>query len=226
MRDYKVLQENRKTLSIHVLPDSKIFVKAPNKATSSEIENFVKRKQSWIEKQLAYFKEFGAKKTDNNLVSGSEIFYLGKQYRLFVKKSLSLKEYVKVEKYDLVIYSLLPNNQNRNKIIFDNWLNKQQEKQFKQIFDKAFARFQNIPKPELKIRKLSRRWGSFLEKGVVILNPYLIITSKKCIEYVITHELCHYYHKNHSSAFYSLLGAKLPDWDKTKAKLELYSKYV
>ena len=38
MRDYKVLQENRKTLSIHVLPDSKIVVKAPNKATSSEIE--------------------------------------------------------------------------------------------------------------------------------------------------------------------------------------------
>ena len=226
MRDYKVLQENRKTLSIHVLPDSKIVVKAPNKATSSEIENFVKRKQSWIEKQLAYFKEFGAKKTNNNLVSGSEIFYLGKQYRLIAKKSLSLKEYVKVEKYDLVIYSLLPNNQNRNKIIFDNWLNKQQEKQFKQIFDKAFARFQNIPKPELKIRKLSRRWGSFLEKGVVILNPSLIITSKKCIEYVITHELCHYYHKNHSSSFYSLLGAKLPDWDKTKAKLELYSKYV
>lgn len=226
MRDYKVLQENRKTLSIHVLPDSKIVVKAPNKATSSEIENFVKRKQSWIEKQLAYFKEFGAKKTNNNLVSGSEIFYLGKQYRLFVKKSLSLKEYVKVEKYDLVIYSLLPNNQNRNKIIFDNWLNKKQEKQFKQIFDKAFARFQNIPKPELKIRKLSRRWGSFLEKGVVILNPSLIIAPKKCIEYVITHELCHYYHKNHSSAFYSLLGAKLPDWDKTKAKLELYSKYV
>ena len=226
MRDYKVLQEKRKTLSIHVLPDSKIVVKAPNKATSSEIENFVKRKQSWIEKQLSYFKEFGAKKTDNNLVSGSEIFYLGKQYRLLVKKSLSLKEYVKVEKYDLVIYSLLPNNQNRNKIIFDNWLNKKQEKQFKQIFDKAFARFQNIPKPELKIRKLSRRWGSFLEKGVVILNPSLIITSKKCIEYVITHELCHHYHKNHSSAFYSLLGAKLPDWDKTKAKLELYSKYV
>ena len=226
MRDYKVLQENRKTLSIHVLPDSKIVVKAPNKATSSEIENFVKRKQSWIEKQLAYFKEFGAKKTDNNLVSGSEIFYLGKQYRLFVKKSLSLKEYVKVEKYDLVIYSLLPNNQNRNKIIFDNWLNKKQEKQFKQIFDEAFARFQDMPVPELKIRKLSRRWGSFLEKGVIILNPSLIITPKKCIEYVITHELCHYYHKNHSSAFYSLLGAKLPDWDKTKAKLELYSKYV
>ena len=106
------------------------------------------------------------------------------------------------------------------------WLNKQQEKQFKQIFDKVFARFENIPKPELKIRKLSRRWGSFLEKGVVILNPSLIITSKKCIEYVITHELCHYYYKNHSSAFYSLLGAKLPDWDKTKTKLELYSKYV
>ncbi len=226
MPDYKILQENRKTLAIHILPNSEIIVKVPNKATSSEIENFVKRKQSWIEKQLAYFKEFGSKKTDNNLVNGSEIFYLGKQYKLVVKKSLSLKEYVKVEKYDLVIYSLLLNNQNHNKIIFDNWLDKQQKKQFKQIFDKAFIRFQNIPVPELKIRKLSRRWGSFLQKGVVILNSSLIIAPKKCIEYVITHELCHYYHKNHSSAFYSLLGAKLPDWDKTKAKLEIYSRYL
>ena len=101
-------------------------------------------------------------------------------------------------------------------------MNKKQEKQFKQIFDKAFARFQDMPVPELKIRKLSRRWGSFLTKGVVILNPSLIITSKKCIEYVITHELCHYYHKNHSSAFYSLLGAKLLNLYKIKEKLEIW----
>ncbi|MDR2770360.1 MAG: DUF45 domain-containing protein, partial [Rickettsiales bacterium] len=37
---------------------------------------------------------------------------------------------------------------------------------------------------------------------------------------------CHYYHKDHSTAFYSLLGAKLPNWPKIKGKLEFFSKHV
>lgn len=224
--DYKLLQENRKTLAIHVLPSCEIIIKAPVEAKKSEIENFIKRKKLWIDKQLAYFKEFEIGKTHNFLINGSEIFYLGKQYRLIIKKSVSPKEYVEIGKSDLLIYSLFPNKQERNIEIINNWLEQQQQKQFKQAFNKAFNRFKDMPNLDVKIRKLSRRWGSFMQKGIIVLNPSLIITPRKCIEYVITHEMCHYYHKDHSSEFYSLLGAKLPDWDKTKARLETYSKYI
>jgi len=48
----------------------------------------------------------------------------------------------------------------------------------------------------------------------------LIKAPKPCIEYVITHEMCHLLHKNHTKAFYELLTNEMPDWEKWKNKLE------
>ena len=104
--NYKLLKKNRKTLAIHVLPNYEVIVKAPIEAKKSEIEDFIKRKNLWVEKQLAYFKEFGSNVKHNDLTNGSEVFYLGKQYRLIIKKATSPKEYVDVCKSNLIVYSL------------------------------------------------------------------------------------------------------------------------
>ena len=226
INDYKLLQENRKTMAIHIFPSRDIIVKVPSQATKNEIDSFIKRKNLWIEKQLRYFKDTESKKINDGLIGGKEIFYLGRQYRLIIRKAKTPREYVELVKTDLVIFSMFPNKHTRNLNIFNNWLDIQTQKEFKQALNLALKRFPDISKPELKVRKLLRRWGSFLKRGIVVLNPSLIIATKKCIEYVITHELCHYYHKNHSAEFYSLLGAKIPNWDQTKAKLETYSKYI
>jgi predicted metal-dependent hydrolase len=41
-----------------------------------------------------------------------------------------------------------------------------------------------------------------------------------CIDYVVTHELCHAVHGNHGKAFYDLLWRVMPDWHERKARLE------
>lgn len=74
--------------------------------------------------------------------------------------------------------------------------------------------------PILAIREMKKRWGSFLNKEKIFLNPKLIHTSKDCIDYVIVHELCHLKYKNHSTKFWQLLDEKYPGWQKVKEKLE------
>ncbi|HAT74923.1 MAG TPA: metal-dependent hydrolase, partial [Candidatus Moranbacteria bacterium] len=49
----------------------------------------------------------------------------------------------------------------------------------------------------------------------------LIHASKDCIDYVITHELCHVKYKNHDKRFYKLMNFKYPKWEKIKEKLEM-----
>ena len=68
---------------------------------------------------------------------------------------------------------------------------------------------------------MNKRWGSFLTKKQIILNPRLIQASTDCIDYVITHELCHMKHKKHNSQYYSFLSSKYPNWQNIKEKLEL-----
>ncbi len=75
-------------------------------------------------------------------------------------------------------------------------------------------------KPILKYRWMQKRWGSCDKNGQIHLNLELIKAPKKCIEYVIIHEICHLAHLNHSMAFYQLLDKNYPDWRATKDRLE------
>jgi len=67
---------------------------------------------------------------------------------------------------------------------------------------------------------MKRRWGSCTKDGTILLNLLLIQASPRCIEYVITHELCHLIHHGHDASFYRLLGRALPDWRERKTRLE------
>jgi len=78
-----------------------------------------------------------------------------------------------------------------------------------------------IVKPALSIKKMQKRWGSLSKKGVVTLNTDLVKAPKECIDYVVTHELCHLIHHNHSPEFYKLLESAIPQWEEIKHKLEL-----
>ena len=67
---------------------------------------------------------------------------------------------------------------------------------------------------------MKKRWGSFLNQDKIFLNPKLIHSSKDCIDYVITHELCHMKYKSHDSRFHKFLNEQYPKWEKVKEKLE------
>lgn len=215
---YVLQYEARKSFAAHVYPGGKVVIKAPREATVEEIEGFVQRKTSWICKQIGYFGQFNPhKKLD--LSNGAELFYLGKQYQIVLKRS-SLREYIAMEQNKFVIYSPLPNHPARIKNIYVSWLQENTLQEFTQSLQRCLKQFDHMPIPTLKIQKMFKRWGSHLKPHTVILNTDLIYVAKKCIDYVVTHELCHYYCPDHSSTFYALLASKIPGWAKVKAELE------
>ncbi len=64
----------------------------------------------------------------------------------------------------------------------------------------------------LSFRKNRSRWGSCSAKNALSFNIQLAQTPEAFIEYVVVHELAHIRHKNHSTAFWELVGAYLPDY--------------
>jgi len=217
---YTFIPQNRKTLSLTVQPDMKIILKAPIKTDQDRINLFLKRKWLWLNKQLTFFKKYQKTIYKKEYTSGESFLYLGRQYKLVVKKNN--RDCVSLTKgiFHLTTAKKV-NNRQHNKKILNNWYNQKIETQFNQRYKKVLNNFNYKFTPKLVVRKMKKRWGSFLKNKQIILNPKLIQASTDCIDYVIAHELCHMKHNKHNRQFYSLLNSKYPAWEDIKEKLEL-----
>ena len=73
--------------------------------------------------------------------------------------------------------------------------------------------FSNIPSFTLKVRKMTTRWGVCNRRdNIVTLNSELIKRTKEELDYVIIHELCHFYEGNHSQKFWEHVSRYCPNY--------------
>lgn len=73
--------------------------------------------------------------------------------------------------------------------------------------------FTNIPEFSLRIRKMKTRWGVCNRSlNVVTLNSELVKRTKEELDYVIVHELCHFYEGNHSKKFWNHVEKYFPNY--------------
>lgn len=105
----------------------------------------------------------------------------------------------------------------------NQWYSKRANLQFTESLDRSWQKFHHLDfeKPKLSVKRMQKRWGSLSKKGTLTLNTDLIKAPKECIDYVVTHELCHLKYHDHSTEFYTLLDSVIPGWEKIKHKLEL-----
>lgn len=215
--EYAVEYRARKTLGICVHPDGSVEVKAPMETPLEQIRKHVHRRAPWIYKQQRYFSSFGIHTPERKYVSGESHLYLGRQYMLRVVDSERNEVHYKGN-----ILEVECRRRKDVRSLLMAWYRKRAEIKFKEYADPLIARFsRHQVKPSgLKLKEMETRWGSCSSSGQIFLNPRLIGAPRICIEYVITHELCHLVHRNHTKAFYELLTQEMPDWKKWKMKLE------
>ena len=218
---FDVVYTARKSLQIEVYPDHRIRVKAPAGTGLDEIKNLILRRARWIIKQLNYFQQFEPRTPPRKYIGGETHLYLGRQYRLKILEADECGVKL-IHGYFLVSLNGSPSPQ-VVKSLLDQWYAEKAELHFRDSFDRCWPKFEKLERkrPRLKIRKMKTRWGSLSSKGQLTLNTELIRAPKECIDYVVSHELCHLMHPNHSSSFYAMLEHIMPDWKKRKHRLEL-----
>ncbi|MGM0587117.1 MAG: M48 family metallopeptidase [Bacteroidota bacterium] len=222
---YNLTFSDRKTLEIAVYPDQNVWVTAPLDATEEKIAQKVRKRARWIQKQQRYFSRFERPATHFEYVSGETHRYLGRQYRLKVHQlEEDEKESVKMLGGYIHIRSKDKQDAKHNKSLLDQWYRSHAKMKFQERFElciESLTKY-DIPKPELQLYKMEKRWGSYTSSGKVLLNPELVKHPTYCIDYVIIHELCHTKYPHHNKKFYQLLTNVLPDWQRRKHKLEGY----
>lgn len=173
--------------------------------------------------------------TTNYLVSNSKVEKLIRDNTAFInmnldkdiarKKDTSFKLFGNI--YD-IIYGF-PNTEIDESKIYtkdDKTLNKYLYKYIKNTYEERLNYWYNsfeeqIPIPNLKIRKMTSRWGVCnIKNHNVTLNLELSKYKIDALDYVIVHELSHFIHSNHSKNFWLLVGKYYPKYKEVRKYLK------
>lgn len=77
-----------------------------------------------------------------------------------------------------------------------------------------FSKIVEVTPKGLEIKKLKNRWGSITKNKKILLNVNLIKGPETIVDYIITHELCHFRIQSHNHHFWNLLHKFVPDYQK------------
>lgn len=209
---------SRQTLAIEVHPDSCVLVRAPLGCPEALIAERVQKRAGWISQQLAEFERYRPRTPARQYVNGESHLYLGKQYRL---KLLAVESTgVKLARGQLLASLPGEPESERVKALLHRWYLERARAVFGEVLDSSLLHFKGAEHPRLIVRTMQSRWGSLSRAGTMTLNVNLVRAPRPCIEYVVTHELCHIEHRDHDARFFKLLGQLMPDWRQRKQRLE------
>ena len=202
-KEYEVIivRKNNKNTYIRVKDDLTINVTTNYFVTNGQIKKMLDENYNYLKKSIERCVKHSEK--------SQNFYYLGKSYDII---TIGTKD---IEIIDNRIYV-------KNIVYLNKWLQKQMKQIFKQHLDQIYDVFEeNIPYPNLRIRKMKTRWGVCNKKTkTVTLNSELIRYSLDKLDYVIIHELSHFVHFNHSASFWSLVNKYCPDYKKIRKELK------
>lgn len=99
------------------------------------------------------------------------------------------------------------------------------EKLAQQVHDEFQQAGYTVPRPTLRLRYMTSRWGSCMPfKETITMNTRLLLGPTEFAHYVMVHEFAHFIEPNHSSRFYKVMSDALSNWQQVKAEMCAYYK--
>jgi len=198
----KITRGRRATISLTILRDGSISVKAPHLIPKRIIEEFVKSKTHWIEKRqnLVLRNKKGPKKFEN----GEKFVYFGKEYEL------QLGPYVHIEIHgDKLLFPLALAK--RGQETMEKWYIKQARVEIKKLVDEYAGKMETSYNG-ISFSDTRSQWGRCTHDNRLQFSWRLVMTPLLVVRYVVIHELAHTTEKNHSSRFWNIVRANNPSY--------------
>jgi len=197
----KVIYKNNKNMYFRFDENAILIVTCPKRTLDDEIIKLIHKNEEAL---LKMYEKALEKKEYNE-----EFWLLGKKYNVFDNNDLE-----DVQINGEYIYAK-----------DEKELNKYVDEEIKRIFqeeiDICSQCFNNLPQFTLKTRFMKTRWGVCNRKDKTItLNTELIKKDIELIDYVIIHEMAHFYEGNHSSKFWDIVALACPNYKERRARLK------
>jgi predicted metal-dependent hydrolase len=213
-------------VAIHVEPDARVLVDAPDTAPLAEVLTAVKKRARWISQHVGAARARLAHVLPREYVSGESLHYLGRRYRL--KVIVNADATVEARMRGAFITVTAPEHAPSTiKSALDAWYRQRARELFADRLAAVAAPLHWVKElPPTRLQFMTVQWGSCSPSGRITLNPLLVKVPRDCIDYVLLHELCHLLHHNHSPKFYQTLQRHMPNWRVVKKKLDSMAEVV
>lgn len=213
--EFTVSFSNRKTLAIEVEANGEVNVIAPIGVSEEEIIKKVKSRATWIVQKQYEVRNVNVNKVNREAVNGESYLYLGRNYTL----QLMIKEYINKIEVKLFrgkfIVTTPTKDEEKIKAALKEWY---REKALQKINDriKYYKPFFNKEPKSIKVKEQKKRWASCTSKNELLFNWRCAMAPAYIIDYIVVHEMCHMYYKDHSNEFWNMISSIMPDYEVRK----------
>lgn len=203
------------------IQNGEVVIKAPWYATSAQIQNVVEEKREWIMRKLEEYKTSPRKVKEYS--DGERFQILGENYYLNIYYKNINNAILNVENGKIVV--ILPldyaeeDNTEQIKKMIDKMYYMVAEKEVEQAMEKT-RKMVGLAPEEYRLKKVKTVWGSCSSNKKITINQNLVMYSRKAIEYVVLHEVCHLKYMNHSKKFWAMVEKYMPDYKEAEKELK------
>jgi len=206
---YRLVRSRRRTLSVEIHVSGSVVVRSPMRTSIADVEQFLRMRFDWIAGKVA--KAATARSVIPVRSSPSEFYHRGGLLRW----EATTERAKSARRADDTLF--LPASLSTSSEVAERAVARWQRREAEGLFEGLIRRhlpaigLPGLRYTGLRLRKMSRRWGSCSSSGAITLNEFLIRTPDACIESVVVHEICHLVHLHHGRAFHEL-NLQLMPW--------------
>ena len=212
-------QRRRKTVQI-TMDGGHVLVAAPTDTPASRLEAIVTKRAPWILRQVP---EPGLGVSPKRFVSGETLPYLGRNVRLIVELAdVDLPEvHFDHWSFRISVPAGLDETSRHGGIrkAFIQWYRQRAACRLPMMVELWRKRMGWPESPEVLIRDQRQRWGSCAPGGTLRFNWRVVMLPQELAEYVVVHELAHLKVGSHSTEYWAMLAALLPDAQQRRQRL-------
>ena len=217
---YTVSKAKVKNLYISV-QNGEVVIKAPWYVTNSQIQNVVESKRAWIMQKLEEYNASPRKAKE--YTDGEKFQILGENYclNIYYQETNQANLNVGDGKIEIVLPLQYANEDNTEQI------KKMIEKMYYMIAEREVEiamektrKMVGLAPEEYRIKRVKTAWGSCSSNKKITINQNLVMYSRKAIEYVVLHEICHLKYMNHSKKFWAMVAKYMPDYKEAEKELK------
>ena len=194
--------------------DGGVCVSVPLGVSDVCVEDFLKSHWGWVVRRRAFFEERERLRRERE---GCGVFLLGRFYEFRFFEDSKASAAVMGDSVDL----FLPDGDDLilRVSLVDGVLRSSLMGVLNELVP-YWSGLMGVCPQEWRIRKMHTRWGTCNTVARRIwFSLELGKFSRRLIEYVVVHELCHLLERGHSSRFYAFMDKFLPDWRVRKGEL-------